>query len=397
MKVLVLNCGSSSLKYQLIDMDTEKVMAIGLCERIGIDGNFKHEAAGKEKYKAEVALPDHTVAVKTVIDALVDKEHGVIADVSEIDAVGHRVVHGGEYFAESVIINDEVIKAIEACVELAPLHNPANLIGIHACEKLMPGVPQVAVFDTAFHQTMPAKAYMYALPYELYEKYKIRRYGFHGTSHKYVTQQAAEMLGKDVSEVKLVTCHLGNGGSLTAVDGGKSVDTTMGFTPLAGVVMGTRCGDIDPAIVNYIAEKEGINGKEVDTIMNKKSGVLGLSGKSSDFRDLWDARGEGNERAGMALDCFHYSVAKNIGSYLMALGGADAIVFTAGLGENSTPSRAAIGEYLKWLGITIDPEQNGKRGENLVISTPDSKIKVLVIPTNEELMIAKDTKALCSK
>jgi acetate kinase len=238
---------------------------------------------------------------------------------------------------------------------------------------------------------------MYALPYELYEKYKIRRYGFHGTSHKYVTQQAAEMLGKDVSEVKLVTCHLGNGGSLTAVDGGKSVDTTMGFTPLAGVVMGTRCGDIDPAIVNYIAEKEGINGKEVDTIMNKKSGVLGLSGKSSDFRDLWDARGEGNERAGMALDCFHYSVAKNIGSYLMALGGADAIVFTAGLGENSTPSRAAIGEYLKWLGITIDPEQNGKRGENLVISTPDSKIKVLVIPTNEELMIAKDTKALCSK
>lgn len=397
MKILVLNCGSSSLKYQLIDMDTQEVMAVGLCERIGIDGNLKHEAAGKEKYVSNQPMKDHTDAVKLVIDALLDKEHGVIADVNEINAVGHRVVHGGEYFASSVIITDEVIKAIEDCIELAPLHNPANLIGIRACEKLMPGVPQVGVFDTAFHQTMPPKAYLYAIPYELYEKYKIRKYGFHGTSHKYVSERAAAMLGKDSSELKVITCHLGNGGSICAVDGGKSVDTSMGFTPLEGLIMGTRCGDIDPAVVSFLMEKEGLSTKEVDNLMNKKSGVLGLSGVSSDFRDVENAKFDGNKQAEAALDAFEYKVAKYIGEYYIAMGGADAIVFTAGLGENSFTRREGISKYLKAIGIEIDNQKNKVRGKEIDIATPESKIRVLVIPTNEELMIAKDTKELLDK
>jgi len=397
MKILVLNCGSSSLKYQLIDMDSQKVMAVGLCERIGIDGRLKHEAAGKEKFVSEEPMKDHTDAVKMVIDALMDKEHGVISNISEINAVGHRVVHGGEHFSSSVIINDEVIKAIEDCVALAPLHNPANLIGIRACEELMPNVPQVAVFDTAFHQTMPQKAYLYAIPYELYEKYKIRKYGFHGTSHRYVSERAASMLGKDISQLKIITCHLGNGGSICAVDGGKSVDTSMGFTPLEGLIMGTRCGDIDPAVVSFLMEKEGLSAKEVDNIMNKKSGVLGISGVSSDFRDIESAKDSGNKQAEAALDAFEYRVAKYIGQYYIAMGGADAIVFTAGLGENSSTRREAISKYLKVIGVEIDSEKNKLRGQEIDITTPDSKVRVLVIPTNEELMIAKDTKELLDK
>jgi len=397
MKILVLNCGSSSLKYQLIDMDNQNVMAVGLCERIGIDGRLKHEAAGKEKFVSEEPMKDHTDAVKMVIDALMDKEHGVISDISEINAVGHRVVHGGEHFSSSVIINDEVIKAIEDCVALAPLHNPANLIGIRACEELMPNVPQVAVFDTAFHQTMPQKAYLYAIPYELYEKYKIRKYGFHGTSHRYVSERAASMLGKDISQLKIITCHLGNGGSICAVDGGKSVDTSMGFTPLEGLIMGTRCGDIDPAVVSFLMEKEGLSAKEVDNIMNKKSGVLGISGVSSDFRDIESAKDDGNKQAEAALDAFEYRVAKYIGQYYIAMGGADAIVFTAGLGENSSTRRESISKYLKVIGVEIDSEKNKLRGQEIDITTPDSKVRVLVIPTNEELMIAKDTKELLDK
>ncbi|MCD7904467.1 MAG: acetate kinase [Clostridiales bacterium] len=394
MKILVLNCGSSSLKYQLIDMDTTDVLAVGLCERIGIDGRLKHEPEGKPEYVSESPLPDHDVAVKAVMDALLDKDHGVIADISEIGGVGHRVVHGGESFSESVIITPEVKAAIEDCCSLAPLHNPANLIGINACEKLMPGVPQVAVFDTAFHQTMPAKAYMYALPYELYEKHKIRRYGFHGTSHKYVSLKCAELMGKAPEDVKIITCHLGNGGSLAAVDKGKVVDTTMGLTPLAGIIMGTRCGDIDPAIVKFLMDAENLSAAEVDSLMNKQSGVLGLSGVSSDFRDLGDAAEKGNKRARIALDAFHYRVAKFIGEYLVALNGADAIVFTAGLGENSGSSRQAICDYLTFLGIKLDPEKNSQRGKAQCISTEDSPIKVYVIPTNEELMIAQDTNKL---
>lgn len=397
MKILVLNCGSSSLKYQLIDMDNQDVMAVGLCERIGIDGRLKHTPKGKDSFVSEDTMKDHTDAVQMVINALLDKEHGVISDVSEINAVGHRVVHGGEYFSKSVVINDEVIKAIEACIDLAPLHNPANLIGIRACEKLMPGVAQVAVFDTAFHQTMPEKAYLYAIPYELYEKHKIRKYGFHGTSHKYVSQRAAKMLEKDASELKVITCHLGNGGSICAVDGGKSVDTSMGFTPLEGLVMGTRCGDMDPAVVSFLMEKENMTNKDVDNLMNKKSGVLGLSGVSSDFRDLESAANEGNKRAKIALDSFHYRVAKYIGEYYTALGGADAIVFTAGLGENSKTSRKAVCDYLKCFGIEIDDDKNSIRGEEIDIACKSSKVRVLVIPTNEELMIARDTKELLDK
>ncbi len=397
MKILVLNCGSSSLKYQLIDMDNENVLAVGLCERIGIDGRLKHTPSGKEDFVSEEPMKDHTAAIQMVIDALLDKNHGVISDVNEINAVGHRVVHGGESFAESVVIDEDVIKAIEDCVPLAPLHNPANLIGIRACEKLIPGVKQVAVFDTAFHQTMPEKAYLYAIPYELYEKHKIRKYGFHGTSHRYVSERAVSMLGKDAKDLKIITCHLGNGGSVCAVDGGKSVDTSMGFTPLEGLVMGTRCGDMDPAVVSFLMEKEGLSNKEVDNLMNKKSGVLGLSGVSSDFRDIEKAAGEGNKRAAIALDAFHYKVAKYIGEYFVALGGADAIVFTAGLGENSKTSRAAICEYLKCFGIEIDPEKNSIRGKENDIASSSSKVRVLVIPTNEELMIAKDTKELLDK
>ena len=395
MKVLVLNCGSSSLKYQLIDMATENPLASGLCERIGIDGRLKHK--GKEVYEVEKEMKNHEDAIKMVIDALLDEKHGVISDIKEINAVGHRVVHGGEHFAKSVIITDEVIKAIEDCIELAPLHNPANLMGIRACESLIPGISQVAVFDTAFHQTMPEKAYLYGIPYELYEKYKIRRYGFHGTSHKYVSERAASVLGKDIKDLKIITCHLGNGGSIAAINGGKCMDTSMGFTPLEGLVMGTRCGDIDPAVVSFIMEKEGLNNKQVDELMNKKSGVLGLSGVSSDFRDIEGAANEGNKRAQIALDTFHYKVAKYIGEYTSTLNGVDAIVFTAGLGENSKNSRKEICSYLSWLGIELDEEQNSKRGEELVISVANSKIKVLVIPTNEELVIARDTKELLDK
>lgn len=395
MKILVINAGSSSLKYQLIDIETEEVLAKGLCERIGIDGSrLKHSPEGKDEVIIEKPMKDHSDAIKLVLEALTDKEYGVIADMSEISAVGHRVVHGGEAFSKSVVIDDAVKKAIEECIPLAPLHNPPNIIGIEACEKSMPGVPQVAVFDTAFHQTMPPKAFMYALPYELYQNDKIRRYGFHGTSHKYVSSQAAEMLGKPIEELKIITCHLGNGSSITAVDGGKSVDTSMGFTPLAGVVMGTRSGDIDPAIVKFIADSEHMSLEKVDNLLNKESGVLGVSGVSSDFRDLQAAAESGNERAALALEMFMYSVKKCIGEYAVAMGGLDAIVFTAGVGENSGDVRRGVLEGTEFLGIKIDPEKNKLRGQKVEISTPDSKVKVLIIPTNEELMIARETAAL---
>lgn len=395
MKVLVLNCGSSSLKYQLIDMTGENVLASGLCERIGIDGKIKHK--GKQNYENNVTMNDHTSAIQLVIDTLLNYEYGVISDIKEVNAVGHRVVHGGEFFTKSAIVTEEVLKAIEECIALAPLHNPANLMGIKACEKIMPNVPQVVVFDTAFHQTMPEKAFLYGIPYELYEKHKIRRYGFHGTSHKYVSQKAAELLQKDISDLKIITCHLGNGGSVAAIDGGKSVDTSMGFTPLEGLIMGTRCGDIDPAVVSFIMEKEGLSSTEVNDLMNKKSGVLGLSGVSSDFRDIEDAARDGNKRAQIALDAFHYKVAKYVGEYTSSLNGVDAIVFTAGLGENSKDSRQEICNYLKWLGIELDDEKNSLRGQEVIITTPNSKVKVLVIPTNEELVIARDTKELLDK
>ena len=394
MKILVINAGSSSLKYQLIDMETERVMAKGLCERIGIEGSkLNHTPDGGEKNVIEKDMKDHSDAIKMVLDALTDANYGVISDMSEIAAVGHRVVHGGETFSGSVVINEEVKKALEICIPLAPLHNPANLIGIAACEAAMPGVPQIGVFDTAFHQTMSKEAYMYAVPYELYEKHKIRRYGFHGTSHKYVSQEAAKMLGKKPEELKMITCHMGNGSSITAVDGGKSVDTSMGFTPLAGVVMGTRCGDIDPAIVKFITEAENITVDAVDTMLNKQSGVQGISGVSSDFRDLEAAQAQGNERAALALDMFVESVRKFIGSYMVKMGGVDAIVFTAGIGENTPIMRDAITKNLEAFGIKVDAEKNEKaiRGVQMDISSADSKVKVLVVPTNEELMIAKET------
>lgn len=394
MKILVINAGSSSLKYQLIDMDTEQVLAKGLCERIGIaSSKLNHTPAGGEKVVIEKDMKDHSDAIRMVLDALTDAKYGVIASMNEISAVGHRVVHGGETFSKSVVIDAEVKKAVEACVPLAPLHNPANLIGIAACEAAMPGVPQVAVFDTAFHQTMAKEAYMYAVPYELYEKHKIRRYGFHGTSHKYVAKEAAKMLGKKPEELKMITCHMGNGSSITAVDGGKSVDTSMGFTPLAGVVMGTRSGDIDPAIVKFIAEAENMSIDEVDTLLNKKSGVQGISGVSSDFRDLEAAQAEGNDRANLALDMFVESVRKFIGSYMVKMGGVDAIIFTAGIGENTPVMREAITKNLEAFGIKIDPAKNEKaiRGVQMEISAADSKVKILVVPTNEELMIAKET------
>ncbi len=395
MKVLVLNCGSSSLKYQLIDMNGEVVLAKGFCERIGIaDSKLKHEPTGKDKFEIVKDMKDHTDAVQMVLDALLSKEHGVIADIKEVNAVGHRVVHGGEYFSDSVVITDEVIKAIEVCSELAPLHNPPNLIGIRACEKLMPGVPQVAVFDTAFHQTMPEKAYLYAIPYELYDKYKIRKYGFHGTSHKYVSTEAAKLIGKPLESLKIITCHLGNGASVCAVDGGKSVDTSMGFTPLEGLAMGTRSGDIDAACLSFIMEKEGISAKEVENILNKKSGVLGVSGVSSDFRDIENAEAAGNERAKVALELFYYRVAKYVGEYAAAMNGVDAVVFTAGLGENSVDARAEICKYLGYLGITVDNEKNNCRGKAVVISTDDSATKAIIMPTNEELVIARDTNSL---
>ena len=397
MNVLVINAGSSSLKYQLLNPATGELLAKGLCERIGIDGRFtyKPQLEGKEAVKeAEVAMPTHSEAIKTVLDALVDAKNGVIASMKEIDAVGHRVVHGGEKFAASVIITDEVMKTIEECNPLAPLHNPANIIGIKACQELMPGVPMVSVFDTAFHQTMPPVAYTYALPYEYYEKDKVRRYGFHGTSHKYVSQRAADMLGKPISELKLISCHLGNGSSVTAIDGGKSVDTSMGFTPLAGLPMGTRSGDLDAGILEYLMNKYNMNITEMLTILNKKSGVQGVSGVSSDFRDLENAFADGNERAGLAVDLFNYGVKKLIGAYAAAMGGVDAIIFTAGVGENSASQRMAIASGLEFMGVKMDEDANKVRGEERVISAVDSKVKVLLIPTNEELMIAMDTASL---
>ena len=397
MKVLVINAGSSSLKYQLLDTDTQEVLAKGLCERIGIDGKFtyKPQLPGKEKLDAiDVAMPTHSEAIQAVLDALVDPKNGVIGSMKEIDAVGHRVVHGGEAFNQSVLITDEVMAAVEECIPLAPLHNPANITGIKACQACMPGVPMVAVFDTAFHQTMPPVAYTYALPYEYYEKDAVRRYGFHGTSHKYVSQRAAAMLGKPIEELKLISCHLGNGSSVTAIDGGKSVDTSMGFTPLAGLPMGTRSGDLDAGILEYLMGRYGYDIKEMVSILNKKSGVLGVSGVSSDFRDLGEAGEKGNTRAALAVDMFNYGVKKLIGAYAAAMGGVDAIIFTAGVGENSADQRMAIASGLEFMGVKMDPDANNLRGKEAVISAADSKVKVLLIPTNEELMIALDTAAL---
>ena len=398
MNILVINAGSSSLKYQLLNPETGDVLAKGLCERIGIDGKFtyKPQVEGKETLKAiDVAMPTHSEAIQTVLDALVDPVNGVVASMSEIDAVGHRVVHGGEAFAGSVLITDEVMQALEDCIPLAPLHNPANITGIKACEACMPGVPMVGVFDTAFHQTMPPKAYMYALPYEYYEEDKVRRYGFHGTSHKYVSQRAAAMLGKPIEELKIVTCHLGNGSSICAVDGGKSVDTTMGFTPLAGLPMGTRSGDVDPGILQYLMNKHGYSIDEMLNILNKKSGVEGLSHISSDFRDLEVESRAGNPIAQLARLTFAYAVKKYIGAYAAAMNGLDAVVFTAGVGENDSYIRNGICQGMEWLGIDFDGEANASlRGVEAFLTKPESKTKVLLIPTNEELMIAMDTAAI---
>ncbi len=395
MNILVINAGSSSLKYQLLNPETQQVLAKGLCERIGIDGKFTYKPEGKQAVKeADVAMPTHSEAIKAVLDALVDPQNGVISSMKEIDAVGHRVVHGGEKFAKSVLITGEVMAAIEECNPLAPLHNPANIIGIKACQALMPGTPMVAVFDTAFHQTMPPVAYTYALPYEYYEKDKVRRYGFHGTSHKYVAARAAAMLGKPIEELKLISCHLGNGSSVTAVDHGKSVDTSMGFTPLAGLPMGTRTGDIDAGILEYLMGKYNMDIKEMLNVMNKKSGVLGISGVSSDFRDLEAAGEKGNKQAALAVEVFEYGVKKLIGAYAAAMGGVDAVIFTAGVGENGGGNRANIVSGLEFMGIKIDPEKNKKRGEEIDISAPGATVRTLVIPTNEELMIAIDTAEL---
>ena len=395
MNILVINCGSSSLKYQLINSDSEAVLAKGLCERIGIDGSvLTHTPAGKDKVRIETPMPNHTVAVQLVIDALTNAEHGVIKSLDEIGAVGHRVVHGGEKFASSVVITDEVMKAIEECNDLAPLHNPANLIGINSCKEIMPNVPMVAVFDTAFHQTMPEKAYLYGLPYEYYEKYKVRRYGFHGTSHDYVSNRAAQLLGKKREDLKVIVCHLGNGASVSAVDHGKCVDTSMGLTPLEGLIMGTRSGDMDPAICDFICQKEGLTSAEMNTVLNKKSGVLGMSGVSSDFRDVEAAANEGNHQAAAALDAFYYRVAKYIGAYTAALNGVDAIAFTAGVGENNIGGRVEICKYLGYLGTEIDLDKNNVRGEERIISKDGSKVTLMAIPTNEELAIARQTLAL---
>ena len=395
MKILVINCGSSSLKYQLIDMENEKSLSTGLVERIGIEGSkLTQKVEGREKYVLTVPMKNHKDAIAHVIDTLLDEVQGVIKSSDEIGAVGHRVVHGGEKYSTSVIIDDEVMKDLEEFSVLAPLHNPPNIIGINACKELMPDTTMVAVFDTAFHQTMPEKAFLYGLPYELYKENHIRKYGFHGTSHKYVSQRAAEMLGKDLKDLKLITCHLGNGASVSAVRGGVSVDTSMGFTPLEGLLMGTRCGDIDPAIIPYLMDVKGYSYDEVNNIMNKKSGVLGLSGVSSDFRDIEDAAAEGNERAKLALDVFHYRVKKYIGYFMAAMNGVDAVIFTAGLGENAVETREEIISDLEWFGIELDREKNKVRGKEKIVSTDDSKVKIIVIPTNEELMIARDTLSL---
>ena len=397
MNILVLNCGSSSLKFQLIDSETENVLAKGICERIGIDGKISYTPYNGKKETAFKDMPTHTEAIGYVLEALMNEKTGVIKSLSEVGAVGHRVVHGGEKFTSSAIINEEVKAAIEDCNDLAPLHNPANLIGINACEKLMPGVPMVAVFDTAFHQTMPAKAYMYGLPYEYYEKYKLRRYGFHGTSHSYVSKRAAEILNRPYEELKTIVCHLGNGASLSAVKYGKCIDTSMGLTPLEGLIMGTRCGDIDPSIIEFIANKENMDIAQVMNVLNKESGVYGLSKRlSSDFRDLWKAEEEGNRYAAIALETFCYNVSKYIGSYVAAMDGVDDIVFTAGVGENDYRVREGIYNNIEYLGIKLDKEANMKRGEEAVISTPDSRVKLLVIPTNEELAIARETLELIS-
>ena len=396
MNVLVINCGSSSLKFQLINAETEKVLAKGLCERIGIDGRLTYQPAGGEKEKSDLAMPTHTEAIQFVIDALTNEKTGVVKSLDEIGAVGHRLVHGGEKFASSVVITDEVKKAVEECNDLAPLHNPANLIGVAACEKLMPGTPMVAVFDTAFHQTMPEKAYMYGLPYEYYEKYKVRRYGFHGTSHSFVSKRAAEVMGKSYDEVKTIVCHLGNGSSVSAVLNGKCVDTSMGLTPLEGLVKGTRSGDIDPAIMEFIAKKENLDIEGVMEVLNKKSGVFGISGGlSSDFRDLTDAMNAGDKKAKIAMDVFSYRVAKYIGSYAAAMNGVDDIVFTAGIGENDDYVREEVCKYLGYLGVDFDSEVNkGLRGKEAELTKEGSKVKVFVIPTNEELAIARETLAL---
>lgn len=391
MKILVVNCGSSSLKYQLIDSVTEKALAVGICERIGIDGRLVHTPAGGEKIKMDADMKDHEAAIKYVLDALTNSEYGVIKSLDEIGAVGHRVVHGGEKFASSTVITEEVIAGIEECNDLAPLHNPANLIGIRACQNLIPGVPMVAVFDTAFHQTMPQKAYLYGLPYEYYSNYKIRRYGFHGTSHSFVAKRAVQLLGLDPNNSKVIVCHLGNGSSVTAVLNGKSVDTSMGLTPLEGLIMGTRSGSIDPAIIEYLMNKENMTLEQVMEVLNKKSGVLGLSGISSDFRDLEDATALGNEKAILAVDVFNYHVAKTIGSYVAAMNGVDAIIFTAGLGENDKAVRKGTVSYLGYLGVTLNEENNNTRGKEIELSTPESKVKVYIIPTNEELAIARET------
>ena len=394
MNVLVINCGSSSLKYQLINSDTEDVLAKGLCERIGIDGRLVYQKAGCEKEITEAAMPTHKEAIQMVLDALVNDKTGAIKSLSEVNAVGHRIVHGGEKFASSVVITDEVLEAVAQCNDLAPLHNPANLIGINACKELMPGVPMVAVFDTAFHQTMPEKAYLYGLPYEYYENYKVRRYGFHGTSHSFVSKETARFLGMDLENSKIIVCHLGNGASISAVKDGKCVDTSMGLTPLEGLVMGTRSGDIDPAIMEYIAKKEDLDIAGVMNVLNKKSGLEGISGLSSDFRDLTAGAKEGNKRAIAAIEVFCYRVAKYVGSYVAAMNGVDAIAFTAGIGENVGLVREKICSYLGYLGITLDAEANAKSGDNCVISAADSKVKVAVIPTNEELAICRETVAL---
>ena len=394
MNVLVVNCGSSSLKFQLINSETEAVAAKGLCERIGLDGRLVYQPTGGEKEVTEAAMPTHTEAIKMVLDALVNPKTGVLKSLDEVEAIGHRVLHGGAKISDSCIINDEVISVIEECCDLGPLHNPANLMGIRACMELMPGKPNVAVFDTAFHQTMPEKAYMYAIPYKYYDKYKVRKYGFHGTSHRFVSKETIKFLGLDPENSKVIVAHLGNGSSISAVVNGKCVDTSMGLTPLEGLVMGTRSGDLDPAIIEFIANKENKTASEVLNILNKESGVYGLSGVSSDFRDIKAAQNDGNEVAGAALDAFIYRVAKYIGAYAAAMNGVDAIAFTAGVGENDDATRAAICEYLGYLGAEIDPEKNDVHGEAAVISSDDSKIDLLCIPTNEELMIARDTVAL---
>ena len=399
MNILVINCGSSSLKYQLINSDSEQVLAKGLCERIGIDGSaITHQKAGGEKQTTSAPMADHTQAVKLVIEKLTDSAVGAVKSLDEIDAVGHRIVHGGEKFADSVLLTEEVMKAIEECNDLAPLHNPANLIGINSCREIMPGVPMVGVFDTAFHQTMPKKAYLYGLPYEYYEKYKVRRYGFHGTSHDFVSERAAQILGKKREDLKIIVCHLGNGASVSAVMNGKSVDTSMGLTPLEGLIMGTRSGDMDPAIISFLMEKEGISAQEMIAICNKKSGVIGLSdGLSSDFRDLAEAAEKGNQQAQTALETYAYRVGKYIGAYAAAMNGVDVIAFTAGAGENNAKVRELIGQYIGFLGTNIDPEKNKLRGEEVILSDEGSRVVTMVVPTNEELAIARATCRLVQK